>query len=242
MWRYAQAATLAACCERAGIAVPNYHGWVNEADTLGVKDEFLKYLHGQGRFKGKARLSGLVAPNFFIPSPGMMGRPKQQGDSPEQERGFRDAAAAVGSEEHIRDLAELPGFDKWFLDWAVRHGIRGTRASLLMETRGARGRPAGSTGTSPADGQPTGPAEPAARTRRAGRRRSADTAALYQFCYEGHVSGEKASVTKLRANARFGANTIRDVRYVRIYAKRWAQRNHLPLPQPRPAAGSAQQN
>src|SRR5262249_5985773 len=122
-----KAASLDACCERAGLSVAQYRKEVAEADRCSVKAELLAYLTNEGRYappgkKGmpqdngmrvKNRQSGLVVPNFFIPTPAMWM--------------FRGRAQQEATKQNIWAITNLPSFDVWFRDWTAPKAHRGKR-------------------------------------------------------------------------------------------------------------------
>jgi len=109
-----KAASLDACCERAGLSVSTYRAAMQEAERCGVQDELRQYLNLEGRYTTtKSRQSGLVASNFFIPTRDMLR--------------FREEAEREGAEQHVWSLQHLPGFDQWFLDWTAPKPHRGKR-------------------------------------------------------------------------------------------------------------------
>jgi hypothetical protein len=119
MWAYAKSATLASCCERAEITVPAYHKMVKsaESESHGVGDLLQQFLNNSDEWRGgKARKCGLVAKNFFVPSPNMLK--------------FRAAASHEASCQRVWGLKDLPGFDKWFSDWSIPSTKLGRHASL----------------------------------------------------------------------------------------------------------------
>jgi hypothetical protein len=64
--------------------------------------------------------------------------------------------------------------------------------------------------------------------RRGGRPLSAETQAVYKFCYEERQKVGDPVVMR-RANAKFKKQVIKDVRHVWLYAKRYADRKGLPM-------------
>jgi hypothetical protein len=120
--RYGKAATLSACCERAGWRLDDYSHTLAKAERLGVGQLLESYVKGLPPFERKwsrARRSeqpyfGLVAENFFIPTPKM-------GDfrtAAQTEAGRLRLAKTVGK------LKDHPGFQAWFPDWTNPRGYR----------------------------------------------------------------------------------------------------------------------
>ncbi len=125
-----RAVRLDACCKRADMSVGLYYQAMKEGERCGVKNELLQYLKIEGKYTStKSRQSGLVADNFFIPSPDMLR--------------FRAEARREGAEQHVWSLQHLPGFDAWFLDWATPKPYHGKRylaasgASFQLDDNGA---------------------------------------------------------------------------------------------------------
>jgi hypothetical protein len=109
-----QEAVLEACCDRAGLSVSRYYTAMKEAERCGVRGELQQYLNIEGRYgTTKSRQAGLVADNFFIPSPIMLR--------------FREEAEREGAEQKVWSHQGLPGFDEWFLDWTAPKAHRGRR-------------------------------------------------------------------------------------------------------------------
>jgi hypothetical protein len=136
MWKYGCAATLTACCERAKVIRPQYFLWLREAKERGVSELLRQYLSCDGLFRTAPRQTGLVAPNFFIASEGMLA--------------FREAAREEAVRQGISRLKPLnkhPCFVKWFVDWTAprpKGGRRKIVSSAALDT--ADEPPGGKTG------------------------------------------------------------------------------------------------
>jgi hypothetical protein len=114
-----KAASLAACCTRAGFDASRYYSALKEAERCGVKGELLQYLRLEGRYTtAKARQSGLVADNFFIPTKDMLR--------------FRAEAIGEAAKQKVWSLHGLPGLDDWFRDWTSPKSYRGKRHILAL--------------------------------------------------------------------------------------------------------------
>jgi hypothetical protein len=111
---YKKAASLPECLERAGMSKAAYYKARREAEACGVLDQLDRYLRMEDPYHDKPR-SGLVAPDFFIPTPDMLK--------------FREAAIEQGAGQNVWGN-QLPGFDDWFLDWALPKSHRGQRLTL----------------------------------------------------------------------------------------------------------------
>jgi hypothetical protein len=120
--KIAQACTLKACCERAGIDRSTYHKAIKDAEAVDAeakeknkvsraKDDLLDYLASQGKYK-KSRLSGLVG-DLIIPTDDM--------------RAFRTLASQEKREQRISELQDLLGFDDLFSEWTQPKPYRGKR-------------------------------------------------------------------------------------------------------------------
>jgi hypothetical protein len=220
--------SLGECCKRAKIGESTYYGALQEADRCGVKNELLDYVKSKGKY-ATPRQSGLVADNFFIPTEDMLK--------------FRSEAA----KQHAWALQNLPGFYEWFRDWTAPKAHLGQR--LLLKSQ-LNGQPAAGSDTPQRSGKghktQRSPLQTGDRTTSkrhpGGRPVNQKTQEVQQFCYE-RIS-QKATRTMLQANQHFGEEVISDVRFVRIYAKRYAHRNGLPLlpPAPQNPQNVAQQN
>ncbi len=112
MWRFAKAATLAACCKRAGISVERYYTFLRRTADLGVKEILERYLEGEERRRW-GRLAGPIGENFFVPSENMLA--------------FRREATQEAARQNIRFFKELPGFENWFLDSVIPRTFSGRR-------------------------------------------------------------------------------------------------------------------
>jgi hypothetical protein len=66
------------------------------------------------------RQCGLVAPNFFIPTPTM--------------RKFREQAKKEATKQNIWSLVNLPGFDDWFLDWTRGKAHQGKSYQVALSS------------------------------------------------------------------------------------------------------------
>jgi hypothetical protein len=136
-----RAASLEASCGRVknkplpdlgstpSLAVSKYYTLLREAERCGVKEDLLHYLRCEGGYgTNQSRQSGLVADNFFIPTPTMLA--------------FRAEAERVAIEQKVWSLQSLPGFDDWFLDWATPKPHRGSRHRFAAPAPRRRGRSA----------------------------------------------------------------------------------------------------
>jgi hypothetical protein len=134
MWRYAQAASLTACCRRAGIAKKHYWNLMSEAKRKGVSHDLERYLNGEegqseGRGFGRGRLvAGLIAKNLYVPT-GVLERDLDR-DKPKGMFAFQEVAAAEMAKQNISALKDLPHFVDWFLDWVIPWGRQGQRVTL----------------------------------------------------------------------------------------------------------------
>src|SRR5262249_19615978 len=127
-----QVISLEACCERAGLSVSQYYVELAAAELAAAehccaKAELQAYLASEGRYapprkksgsqdngkRVKNRQCGLVAANFFIPTPTMWQ--------------FRERAEKEATKQDIWSLVNLPSFDDWFLDWTTPKAHRGRR-------------------------------------------------------------------------------------------------------------------
>jgi hypothetical protein len=135
MWRYAKAAVMDACCERAGVHPTQITGSLSRAKKLGVREYLERYLAVEGRGKDHKK-SGLLGMNFFVPAPGMLV--------------FRAAAQGAAAEKSIRlsDWRDQPGFTEWFLDSVIPRPMRGARRGVP---------PPASDGPVSPDGDPAAP-------------------------------------------------------------------------------------
>jgi hypothetical protein len=114
-----EAASLEACCVRARLSLSGYYNAIKEAERCGVKDKLLQYLKIEGQFgTTKSRQSGLVADNFFVPTRDMLK--------------FREEACREGAKQKVWSLANLPGFDAWFVDWTMPKPHRGRRHEVEL--------------------------------------------------------------------------------------------------------------
>lgn len=102
MWKYALAARPTECRRRAE-AEGTYRHQLAEARRCGVEEHLQRYLNREKPYHTMQEWSGLVAKNFFIPTPTMLA--------------FRAEALKEWTEQHIAALTRLPGFDQWFREW-----------------------------------------------------------------------------------------------------------------------------
>jgi hypothetical protein len=107
-----RAASETACCARAHLSRSGYYNALREAERGGLKNELIRYLRREEPYDSKAR-SGMVAPNFFIPTKEMLR--------------FREQAELAGAKQTVWPLYELPGVDAWFADWTAPRAHRGRR-------------------------------------------------------------------------------------------------------------------
>jgi hypothetical protein len=71
--------------------------------------------------------------------------------------------------------------------------------------------------------------------RKRGRPASEETQALYKFCYEGYIAGEKRGNIRRNAITLFGEELApKEDKHVTAYAQRYAEKHHLPLNRPAP--------
>jgi hypothetical protein len=105
--KYASHATLRACCKRAGTRPDHYYRWLKEAEKLGAHETLMRYLRMERPFqKTKFLQCGLILPNLFIPSSGMLA--------------FRKTAEKEMTRQRASTLmANLPGSYDWFADWVT---------------------------------------------------------------------------------------------------------------------------
>jgi hypothetical protein len=116
IWESAKSATLSACCKRAGVT--DYYQSLQQAERCGVQKELENYLKQEGKYPNtKNRLSGLIVPNFFIPSSDMLA--------------FREKALKEWTLQNIAPLKNLPYFDQWFVDWTMPGIMDGRRPGLV---------------------------------------------------------------------------------------------------------------
>jgi hypothetical protein len=108
--RYAQASTLKARCERAGPTETEFYRLRSEAEKKGLGAHFEWFMNFEGEYGwAHSQRSGLLAPNFFVPSPAMLA--------------FRKVAAEAMKGNW--DLFNLPFADWWLRDWATPDCGRG---------------------------------------------------------------------------------------------------------------------
>lgn len=103
-----KAASIYACCDRAGVHRQVYFMALRHAEQLGIKDDLLAYLEPR---KQGARQTGLLSEHLFLPSANM--------------RAFRRIAGEAMAKEKVWSLSNMPAFDSWFVDWTMptaRHG------------------------------------------------------------------------------------------------------------------------
>jgi hypothetical protein len=125
-------------------------------------------------------------------------------------------------------LQDLPCFWEWFLDWTTPLPKHGRRLEVPQREIGSRPTAGAATPTAPTT---IGSAKSSSNPR-SGRPRSAETAAVYQFCYESY-GGAKRSIIRRRAAEVFGVpRAPKDDAAVTIYARRYAEDNNLPWPVP----------
>jgi hypothetical protein len=102
MWTYARASAPAACRERAGVA-NQYDILLRNAETIGAKEELLRWLKGEDRPKGGPLHYGMSAGKLFVPTPGMLA--------------FREVAGRETAAQKVSKLKDVPGLEEWFVDW-----------------------------------------------------------------------------------------------------------------------------
>jgi hypothetical protein len=121
---YAMAARLAACCERAGLTVSEFLHARQTAKAAGAICDLDRFLNSEGDFgKGKGRLSGLVTPTLFVPTPAMLA--------------FRKVASKAMGQHGVFVLNDVPGFEQWFVDWTMPKKTYGRRRGLADSSRAA---------------------------------------------------------------------------------------------------------
>jgi hypothetical protein len=137
MLRYAKAAKLSACCERAELRLDEFHNQLAKAERAGVRDLLEKYLRreppfswpfrgpkGDQQFGLRGQRFGLIANNLFVPTHRMIR--------------FRDAARVeaerLGLARVAWELKDTPGFCEWFLDWTNQRGSEKSVAINGMPT------------------------------------------------------------------------------------------------------------
>jgi hypothetical protein len=128
IWSYAVHATLRACAERAGIDRGHFENLMNDAKRKRCKEIVERYLKGEEwrsngePFRRGHRPFGLIAPNVYVPTPGMA-RKCLGGKG----YGFRDIAKRAMTEHGVSRLRALPAFLQWFADWVMPWKNRGQR-------------------------------------------------------------------------------------------------------------------
>jgi hypothetical protein len=128
MVAWAKAATLATCCSRANIELPNYYQLLDKAERTGVKDALNRYLGTSVPLPPGPVHCGLVATNFFIPTPAMLA--------------FRKRALQVrGSMPGGSSVARLPGYDEWLIDWTIPAARNGRRRALPLSAPASMASP-----------------------------------------------------------------------------------------------------
>jgi hypothetical protein len=144
-------------CSAVKLSRSGYFDALKEAERCGVKDKLLEYLKVQGQFT--SRQSGLVADNFFIPTPDMFW--------------FREKASQEGVRQKVWSIASLPGFDIWFVDRTMPKSYRGKRHFVRASSTPASSvKRNGSPGVTPAEPAVLTPPQPVgseATRRRRGR-------------------------------------------------------------------------
>jgi hypothetical protein len=240
MFAYAQAATFEACCERAfetpseradsperrRKAVARFKAIERDADRLGYKEEFDKFMKYEGDYEAP-RKSG-AAKSFFVPTPAMVA--------------FREAADNAMKEQGAFSLGSLPGFDKWFADWVTPRQFKGRRHRLGDRAVDSRHDGQASTTRSqpapmPLTAEPlnnlngqsaqgaaslagaAGHAEPGSQKR--GRRKTPRNHLIHKFCREGLDSGKGRKEIMIAGNLAIGAGSIPDPSRVPILAGRY---------------------
>jgi hypothetical protein len=79
------------------------------------------------------------------------------------------------------------------------------------------------------DGNGKAESQPESKCRKRGRPTSEQTEAVYKFCYEHYVAGQKLLSIREKAARVFGNRAPKEDAHVTEYAKRYAKRNRLPL-------------
>lgn len=124
-----EAASLEKRLERAGMSRSAYSKQLDKAAQCGAKELLLKYLRTEEPFTDhETRQSGLVAPNFFIPTDAM--------DRFRDEAIRRAEAENKNASPNLWALAQLSGFDAWFADWTIPKARRGKRHPLANAAGG----------------------------------------------------------------------------------------------------------
>jgi len=226
MLRYALASRFRACQQAAGVGKDAYNSSIRVAKQLGAEDLVLKYLRQEPPFgTWRNTMSGLVAPNFFIPSPLMMA--------------FRTAAEAAFTSQSVYELLALPGFKEWAEDLIFPKTKMGrTRRSDETAALADGGHKAKSVnGSEPGElvaaqelATPHGSA--GGRPRRRGRQISPETDEVGQFCYGLRTCKPplKLELIREKTRLRFGhARAPKTASQVSVIVARYARRHGLPL-------------
>lgn len=106
-------------------------------------------------------------------------------------------------------------------------GFHADDLQALDDLCSGRRLPAETLGSETAE-TPTLPAEPE-QPNKGGRPRSAQTAEVEEFCYEGHKRGDKLSSIRLAAERLFGNKAPKQDAHVTLNARRHAEKNGLPF-------------
>jgi hypothetical protein len=120
MWRFAQAANLTRCAERARVFKQEYGNWLRYARRLSgdaVADRLKRYLDGEP--DASFRSHGILMDKLYFPTPAMLR--------------FRKIARGERARQNISGLmSELPCVQQWMLAWAVPHSNKRTK---VIETQ-----------------------------------------------------------------------------------------------------------
>jgi hypothetical protein len=212
MWRFAKEATVTACSTRAGIGAETFTNQLHEASRLAAGELLRRHVAIEDRGK-EHKQAGLVAPNFFIPTPAMLR--------------FRKAAIEAGR-GMPRDLEKRAGFDAWFGDWITPRPMNGKRHSpeARIGELALQAVP------------PVPPVLPLPQTEspkaKRGRPPRSDRAEdVKKLCYEGYIRGQKLSVIRAQAERLFGDAAPKNDSNVPTVVARYAKAHGLPLHRPR---------
>lgn len=216
IWRYAKAATLTACCKRAGVDRTYIDGQLAIASRLGVEKNLENHLAVDNRGK-QALKAGILFSGFFVASPKMLK--------------FRSAAISARKGQKLSKLENHPAFDVWFEDWVIPRKMKGRRFELPKPSANGHGVPAENQSIKPQVKAAEGPQTPPVN--KGGRPPSDEISARNRACYEARVSSEPLLTTKSRLNQNAGKTVIRRSKDVTLFAKRFATANGKPWPIPR---------
>jgi hypothetical protein len=222
-----------------------YYRLLAEAEAVGAKSRLEQFLKFEGAFRWEeSKRCGLLASNFFVPSPGMLK--------------FRSLARAASAEQRIYELESLPAFEEWFLHWTTprvevgrsRPGQESEGERVDAVGRAWRGHPrhAAISGphavrieepsrpeaasleamaeeaTAPDPGTPGG--VPQQRPGKRGRPPSKQTQAIGKRAWELYFrDGKKLASVRARLAEEFQRGAPTDLSHIRTYALRYAKRH-----------------